>query len=311
MVLRKLYLSLFTASCVLIAPFAHASYKNESEFASNGSIAKVLEDNINKFLMPKEVQQLGNAIYNEGIQYGALGQEVTSSNPQDNFVAKHESGYCSPNIKAELTGFACQSKAGQLGGDNDTAQFLEMGDVRTSLLLEPLVYNQALDYSAQNYIRNITMPFPSQIFANFISNPETFAKNSKQRGAFAEFLANHALLSVARYALDEMYAMRVPGSILGGTAASGDASSQSIMQVMETEATRRYNDPNYVTFLNDPTTLQLDILRDMAAMQAFDLWLQYQNYRQNERIAALLAGMLAMDAKGSITGSIATAQTSR
>lgn len=311
--LRRVSLGIFTVGCALVAPLAHATYKNESEFANNGSIAQILESNINQFLMPKEVQQIGNAIYNEGVQYGALGQEVTSSNPQDNFVSKHESGYCSPNIQAEAKGFACQSKTGQLSNDvltkEETAQYLEMGDVRTSVLLEPVIYNQALDYAAQNYIRNVTMPFPTQVFANYISNPETFSKNSKQRSAFADYLSNHALLSVVRYALDEMYAMRVPGSILGGTAKDGAPAAQSIMQIMENEATRRFVDSNYVTFLNDTAnTLQIDILRDMAAMQAFDLWLQYQNYRQNERIAALLSALVSVNAKGSIAGSVAAVQ---
>ncbi len=309
--LRKVCLGVVTFSFALAAPIAHASYKNVSEFASNGSIAQILEDNINQFLMPKEVQQLGNAIYNEGVQYGALGQEITSSNPQDSFVSKHQSGYCSPNIVAEAKGFTCQSKAGQLNNDSVTAQFLEMGDVRTSVLIEPLIYNQALDYAAQNYIRNVIMPFPSSTFANYISNPDSFAKNTTQRKAYAEYLGNHAILSAARYALDEIYSMRVPGNIMGGSAGASATANKSVMQVMEDESTRRFSDPNYVAFLNDAATAQIDILRDMAAMQAFELWMQYNTYKQNERIAALLAASLAQNARGAVSGSVTAAQYSQ
>lgn len=280
----------------------YADYKNESEFANNGSIAQILENNINQFLMPKEVQQIGNAIYNEGIVYGALGQEITSSSPQTDFVTKHQYGYCSPSISVEVSGFQCSSQAGNLNNDTATAQYLEMGDVRTSVLLEPLVYNQALDYAAQNYIRNITMPFPTKLFADYISNPETFSKNARQKTAYAEYLANHAFLSVGRYALDAMYASRVPGAMIGGTAASGDAATKSLLEIMETESSRRFNDPNYVSFLKDENTEEKDILRDIAAMNAFNLWMQYQNYRQNERIAALLAASVSNTAKGSLEG---------
>lgn len=306
--LRKVLCSVLTVGLSTICSVSYADYKNQSEFGNNGSIAQVLEDSINKFMMPLEVQQIGNAVYNVGIVYGALGQEITSSNPQYDFVSKHQSGYCSPNISVEKDGFQCVSQSGNLNNDATSAQFLEMGDIRTSVLLEPIVYTDVLSYAAQNYIRNITLPFPSASFANYISNPSTFSKNSTQRTAYANFMANQALLSVARYALDEMYSMRVSGTTMG---ASGNAASnQSILSIMETESSRRFSDPNYVAFLKDPTTLQVDFLREIAAMQAFDLWMQYQNYRQNERIAALLAASLSLNASGAISGNIAQADMS-
>lgn len=307
--LRRICCSLTTICFSTFISCTYADYKNISEFTTNGTIAEILEGSINKFMMPLEVQQIGNAVYNEGITYGALGQEITSSNPQYDFVSKHQNGYCSPNIKIEKNNFQCTSQASNLGNDNTSAQYLEMGDIRTSVLLEPLVYTDVLNYAAQNYIRNVTMPFPNQVFANYISDPSTFAKSTTQRTAFATYMSNQALLSVARYALDEMYSMRVSGKTIGGSAASGDSSLESIMSIMTKEATRRFGDANYASFLNSADTTDLDILRDMAAMQAFDLWLQYQNYRQNERIAAVLSGMLASNAATLINGTITQTTT--
>lgn len=288
-------------------PPSHADYTTETEFAANGSVAQILEGALNQYLMPFEVQQIGNAVYNVGQNYGALGQELTSSTPQMDFVSKHITGYCSPNISLEKQFFQCTSKASEIGNDTVSAQFLEMGDIRASVLLEPSLYTPILALTAQNFIRNITMPFPSLTFANYISNPTTFAKNTSQRTGFANHLAGNALLSVARYALDEMYGMRIPGSTIGGTASSGAAAGQSIMQVMENEATRRFTDPNYVAFLTNTSTDQTALLREIAAMHAFGLWMDYQNYKQNERIAALLSATLANTAGSFITGRAAAA----
>ncbi len=293
-------IAIAVSACYL--PVAHADYANQTEFSSNGTIAQALEANLNAYLMPVEVQQLGNSVYNVGQDFGALGQALTSSTPQMDFVSKHISGYCSPNISTEQKFFTCNGQAANLNNDAVSAQFLEMGDIRTSVLLEPVMYTDIINLAAQNFIRNITMPFPSSMYANYISNPTNFAKNTTQRKAYASYMANQALLGVARYAMDEMYGMRVPGSVLGAT---GNASTQSILTVMENEASRRFTDPNYATFLTAVTTDQVALLREMAAMQAFELWMNYQNYRQNERIAALLSAMLASNVNGKIADNAA------
>lgn len=288
---------IFISTCFYL-PVAHADYLNEQEFGQNGSIAKSLETNLNNYLMPFEVQQFGHSVYNAGTDYGALGNEITSSSPQMDFVTKHVQGYCSPNIKIEKDGFSCTGQTANLDNDAVSAQFLEMGDVRTSVLLEPNVYTPVVDLAARNFIRNITMPFPTQIYANYISNPSKFSSNVTQRKAYANYLASQALLGVARYAMDEMYGMRVAGSVIGS---SGDAATRSILSVMENEASRRFIEPAYAAFLADTqNTDQTAMVRDLAAMQAFQLWMNYQSYKQNERIAALLAAILANSVGASI-----------
>ncbi len=123
------------------------------------------------------------------------------------------------------------------------------------------------------------------------------------------YMGNQALLSVARYALDEMFGMRLSGNYLNNPG-SGTANSNSIMQIMENEATRRFGDTNYsgssTSFLGSTSTTETDMIRDMAAMQAFQLWMEYQSYRQNERIAALLSAILANSAYQNMQGNVAT-----
>lgn len=300
--MQKFLGALAIVVCACYLSPSYADYTNQTEFSANGTIAQSLEANLNAYLMPKEVQQIGNSVYNVGQDYGALGQELTSSTPQMDFVTKHISGYCSPNISTEQKFFTCNGQSANLNNDVVSAQFLEMGDIRTSVLLEPTMYTQVIDIAAQNFIRNITMPFPTSMYANYISNPTNFGKNTTQRKAYASYMANQALLGVARYAMDEMYGMRVQGSTLGAT---GNASSQSILNVMDNEASRRFTDPNYATFLTAATTDQVALLRELAAMQAFELWMNYQNYRQNERIAALLSAMLASNVNTKLSESVA------
>lgn len=291
---------IFISTCFYL-PLAHADYMNEQEFAANGTIAQTLETKLNSYLMPMEVQQIGNSVYNVGTNYGALGEEITSSTPQMDFVSKHISGYCSPNISVEAQYLSCTGQVASLNNDAVSAQFLEMGDIRTSVLLEPSLYTPVIDIAARNFIRNITMPFPTQIYSNYISNGKKFANNDTRK-AYANYLASQALLGVARYAMDEMYGMRVAGSVMG--ASDDKAKAQSILGVMENEASRRFTDPAYATFLADTqNTDQTAMVRDIAAMQAFQLWMNYQSYKQNERIAMLLSAILANSVGASITQS--------
>lgn len=307
---KGFWVGILTVSCCAYLPLAHADYLSESEFNQNGMMASTLEKAIDTFLMPIEVQLIGNAVYNDPISLGSNLPSITpSSSPQMDFVTQHSGTYCSPKVPTEATAFQCQGQTGNLNNDSATAQMLEMGDVRPSVLLEPVMYNQALTYAAVNLVRNLTLPFPSLTFKNFVTNASTFSGNASQKRAYANYMANQGYLSVARYALDEMFGMRVAGSYLSlPNNSNPDPKNQSIMQIMENEATRRFGDPNYAgnsnAFLNASTTQQIDIMRDMAAMQAFQLWMDYHAYRQNERIAALLAALLSNNVSGAIQGAV-------
>lgn len=175
-----------------------------------------------------------------------------------------------------------------------------MGDVRTSVLLEPLAYTQSIYYAAQNFIRNITMPFPVSTYSNYISNPATFTKNASQMKNYANNMAQQALLGVARYAMDEMYGMRITGGELG-LGNNQAVAAQSLMSMMEYEATRRFEDPNYAGWITGASTTANNLLADLAAMQAFSLWMDYYAYRQNERIAMLLSAILSGSVNNTIT----------
>lgn len=277
--MRKLR-SLFGLVLLAAVPLANA---DNSQFISNGSAASSLETAINDFLLSKSVQDFGFSIYQQGRNDG----EFVSSSPDMDFVSKHGQVYCSVNIAAEKSGFSCKPLSGVSPED---AKLLEMGDINFSTLLEPAVYTKNIDAAAQNLIRNIINPFPTSKFKDYLSSAG-FIDNGKMKGEYAQYMANQAILGVALYSMNEMYGMRVSGETLGIT--SSPAKTSSMLSVMENEATRRFETGDFAAFLADANTDQLAIAKEMAAMQAFALWMDYQKFRQNERIEALLAANLA------------------
>ncbi len=131
-----------------------------------------------------EVQQIGSSVYNAAESYSnnSLGATNPTSTPQLDFVTKHKSTYCGSGLTIEQQNFQCSTP----NSDAATAQLLEMGDIRLSVLLEPLAFtNNYQWWAAHDYIRNITMPFPTMVYANFISNPSTFNSNTSQEKAYA------------------------------------------------------------------------------------------------------------------------------
>ncbi len=239
---------------------------------ANSGVAAALEGAITKFLNINELQSLGYSMYAEGV-----------SNPVQTQVQNHITSYCSAQIPTEAQAFGCK-----VSGQNGEVLPQELGDVKASVLLDSTTLTPDAATTAQVYIKTLLMANASSKYKDMISNTETFGKNGNLQAQYAKFLGNVALLGLSVYSMENMYSMRSTGAALGATGGS----SESMLSVMEKEASQRYMDPNYVkNFIMDPNIDQTALLRDMAMMQSFSIWMQYQSYRQNERIEALLAAM--------------------
>jgi len=284
---RNMFMSIIGTVLLSIAPAVYADYSDDAEYKDNGAIASALEGALRDYLMENEVQQFGFAIYQQGKSYGSDGSEYVSASPQLELVDKHIAGYCSPNIPAEKEGFGCVAKP-----VGDDAKYLEMGDVKFSVLLEPDKYSSLTDIMAQNLIRNVVTPFPPSKFADAVKSGD-LKTDAEQKKKYAKYLANQATLGVALYSLNEMYGMRVSGNTLGVTEPA-DAETSSLMKVMEDGASRRFlQAEDFVAFLDDPSTDFLAVMKEVATMQAFSMWMEFQRFRQGERIEALLAANLS------------------
>ena len=91
-----------------------------------------------------------------------------------------------------------------------------------------------------------------------------------------------ALLSIPNYSLLNMYAMRTP-TTSGGT--------DSALSLMERESLWRYG--NSVWFQEMAQTPTEGLLREIAHMNAYGLMMDYQAFRQGERLEGLLAALIA------------------
>ena len=125
------------------------------------------------------------------------------------------------------------------------------------------------------------------LLARLIADP--FAKIISDKSS-PEDIANAAVekatASVSLNAFMEMIAKRNP---------SADTQNKSLLQIMEEESSWRMKDVKW--FQNISLSSQEAVLREIAQMMAFNMWMNYQQYRQNEQITALMAASVASQAR--------------
>jgi len=95
---------------------------------------------------------------------------------------------------------------------------------------------------------------------------------------------------VALHSLYHMYSLRKPSPDLG---------DQSPFELMENEANRRFTDPAWIASLS--STPETGVLRELAIMDSYKIYLEFQRYKQAERLEALLAAMLSNMTQTSLT----------
>ena len=118
---------------------------------------------------------------------------------------------------------------------------------------------------------------------------DPFAKIISDKSS-PEDIANAAVekatASVSLNAFMEMIAKRNP---------SADTQNKSLLQIMEEESSWRMKDVKW--FQNISVSSQEAVLREIAQMMAFNMWMNYQQYRQNEQITALMAASVSSQAR--------------
>lgn len=273
--IRSIGLVTILAAIFGAVPNAHCA---DNTFTDNGKFAKALEEKVEAAILNNEINSMGFSLYLRGVKYSNDAQATVSSNPRQEFVDRHLAGYCTAQFDTEM-------KAGCVPGSlsPEDQKYLELGDIKASVLLSPDKYSEVTSLMAQNLIRTLLNPFPTDEVRRAIQDQALDGK----KDVYAEQLAVQAARGVPLFSFNEMFAMRATGTELG----AGDGSeTYSIMSVMENEFTRRfYNKADLEDILNDGGTDELRVLKEMARMQAADLWLKYLSFRQSERIEALLA----------------------
>jgi hypothetical protein len=251
-------------------------------------------------LLKKSTNDIAFGLYLRGPTLNFNGEKVTndvSSNPKIDMVNYHKAQYCSKNVQEESKGLACDTNWG------DDSIIMEFGDIKAGSLLMPTVYTKLMDVNAQMFIRNIVQPFPDNQWRLALSTPSNAiskGQNNKVE-SYANSLAKQAVYDVARFSLNNSYATRLSSESFAQYATPVGENSVSILSMMEKESTKWFDAENFdATGAGQNYSTQLAFLQSMAKMQSFQLWMNFQQYKQLERIETLLAASLASSVGSSI-----------
>jgi len=150
--------------------------------------------------------------------------------------------------------------------------------------------------SVQRYIERVINGIPPEQLRN------TNYKNSPQGRAYAELLRRYnAVLSMSAYSLADIKESHNAQAGLGNTTKMATVpvpgfapgkSDMSMLEVVERLVATKFS-PKSMESAAAATSPNL-ILRDMAQMASFQLWMDHQTLNQDERTEAILAQQLSM-----------------
>lgn len=247
-----------------------------------GTAANAVENNIYSLLLPKELADLNWSLYAKPLPYHTIARD--EGEPHNLFLANHQANYCAPSSGVENFGAETSCNA------NATDMTKQHGDLRISSLLGPSMYDSNSQSLAEEVIRTLTVPFPSTDMTELLATGLT---KNKDISTFTTIMAKHAAINAARNSLNEIYAARLPTTI-------NTSRKDSLISIMESEAQRRFQDPNNEWYTTVQKSSDQALLRELVHMEAYRLWTDYYRYRQNERVEALLAVMTTVLAEQSL-----------
>lgn len=140
----------------------------------------------------------------------------------------------------------------------------------------------AEDAVPKDFVNLLVDPYPEKIAVIPNRNSSVVDKEN-----FAQKLTGQALLSVPMNAFSEMVARRIPS--IGGE------NPKSVMQLLRSQSESRIKDATWSSSI--AVLSQEALLREIAYMQALQLYMQYQQYRLNEQAVSLLAITASAQAK--------------
>ena len=215
--------------------------------------------------------QVNGAIVND--LYGA-----PSMAPADAMITKHFGTYCA---------------GGAESGSCTQDPLLQFGDVKISSVISGTAYDDSRIQAAEDFLTNYISPPNTPFVTNFQSKESdgkisaaTVTADPNLKSSYVQALSDEALLSVVRESFAEMIAKRKVNS----------STNASWMQSMESEVLQRAMNTAWGTTLAAMNGQQLNA--EQAKMQAQQLLLAYENYRQGERIEALLTAIVLQGFRG-------------
>ncbi|MFM8454673.1 MAG: hypothetical protein ACKOAD_06955 [Gammaproteobacteria bacterium] len=252
---------------------------------------KDLDSNLNK------VQKSGvsgdvNSGSNQISMKSELRRSLFSENNPVDLLTKYLS-YCSrsDNTKETCKGSDCTVRELYCYEDKDLYGNLNFGNfLNTTQLESPDPAAESKLLGRQDFLELYFTNFKNKIEEkDALSTADIADRNKADLGKVSralEYLQKEALLAPAKYSLLNMYNARQLKT---------KESTDSLIGLMEKEANRRYTDSNWYKAMSTLTAEPL--LREMASMEAYRLWMEHKRYLQMERVEALLASILIQTEK--------------
>lgn len=189
---------------------------------------------------------------------------------------QHTDKYCSPQ---DVSLGRCQKPA---------APELQNADVRADLMLNRTSLSQEQITASRALIANLANPIPTQML------PRGWERTQQGQQFVAGQLVEQARMSLADDSLHYMLAMRTPVKGLGA-ATMMNKPDVSKLDLLEAQVNGRFFEPRWQAQIQTFGTENL--LREQAKMKALELWMLEEQFRQGERMEAMMATQLAMDVK--------------
>jgi hypothetical protein len=188
---------------------------------------------------------------------------------------------------------ALQKIASQPAQNFDATSLFGTNDLAGGSTLTP---NQAT--AAQNFVLNVTNPIP------YAAGPSVPANTTEGQRASVANLRDHAVLSLARHAMNEQLALRTAQSNpqlvawqntlaqeSGLPAVPPSANGVSLMSVLGTDVNSRFSNSAWLTELY--TLSSTGVLRETALEGALEIEIEWQELLSDQRMEALLAAIAA------------------
>jgi len=167
-----------------------------------------------------------------------------------------------------------------------------------SLLAQPsFAIDSTEHHRSRDYIRMISNPYPRSLvpFKADIANPLAYVADTSDIKQIAKNLTDTAYRGLSAHVLNEIKNRRIqsvdPSETTGLTTTGGTLSQFEFIHSLATD--RMLTSNSWLAQINVTSTEGL--VRELVIIQASSLMLQYQTFRQNEHIEALLAAMVAQN----------------
>ena len=177
---------------------------------------------------------------------------------------------------------------------------LQNADVRADNLLARDVYTPEQEEGAVAFVKNVVSPIPTQLL------PKGWEKTDAGKEFVSGQMVEQGRNSVAANSFAYMVAMRKKQAGLG-TSAGLDTADVSLKQLIRSQADGRFLSPQWYKMIATAQS-EHQLLREINKQMAFQVWLDYQTFEQNERLEAVLATDMAITAKRDAEARLADAR---